>query len=168
MGTSLVPPFGGPECYADITLIVFGPLSEGDPLLVVIPALRSCISSGLGGPTRSWQREARAESFPHFSVGKCLFPGKFRYSLSFVELNEDSWQKQRVESYFNFVSLHYRETGFFWIYENTHTHTHTHTCMHIFSLRKDISSEIYMLCCILSEVERQFSECSVAAPGLQA
>ena len=30
-GTSLAPPFGGPECYVDITLIAFGPLSEGGP-----------------------------------------------------------------------------------------------------------------------------------------
>lgn len=51
-GTSLVPPFGGPECSVDITLLAFGLLSEGALLLVVIP-LRSCISSGLGGPTRS-------------------------------------------------------------------------------------------------------------------
>ena len=29
--TSLVPPFGGPECYVDIMLIAFGPLSEGGP-----------------------------------------------------------------------------------------------------------------------------------------
>ena len=107
---------------------------RGALLLAVIPALRSCISSGLGRPTRSQQREAPSESFPHFLVGKCLFPGKFRSSLCFVELNEDPWQKQRVKSYFNFVSLHHRETGFIWIYENTHaracTHTHTHTHGH--------------------------------------
>lgn len=135
-------------------------------LLVVIPGLRSCPSAGWAGPTLSQQREACSESFHHFTAGKCRFCGNSDTTSVFVELNADPWQERRVKSHFNFVCLHSEGTGFF--FGSRKTHTHTHTCTHVlFFLRKEISSEIDMLCFILSEVERQFSECSMAVPGLQ-
>lgn len=99
-------------------------------------------------PALSQQREACSEPPYHLIVGQCHLPGKFRCSLFLLNQMQMPWQEQSVRSHFNaFVCMTKRRTCFFGSKRDTHSHG-----LFFFFLREGLSSEIYVLCFILSEV----------------